>query len=192
MARQFNLTTQTQECMKETYLKELMTRINWRRRYAKNFPTIATSKLKPKIKDHFKLPSISDPSFQVANDNKSYESSHQNAQSPQDRSKTNVVETTSAMVAQMRPVSPKTQSLLYHGTSKQEEGRYHYMKARNNLKPEEKYLFPLATSWDYGWHLAGNSNNINCPLHRRCRIVTDTFFRKNGIPPEPNLKDMAL
>ncbi|XP_063782771.1 protein SPMIP1 [Pseudophryne corroboree] len=183
MARQFTLTTQKQECIKETYLKEIMTRINWRQRYAQTFPTIATFKAKPK------LPPITGSSVHVTSDDKRSENIQQNVQTLKDLSKSDKVEATSVMNTQMKPVSPKTRSLLYNGTSKEEEGRYRYMKTRSHLKPEEKYLFPLATSWEYGWEIVNIDNNN---WHRRCRIVTDTFYRKNGIPSEPSPRDMAL
>ncbi|KAM3926673.1 protein SPMIP1 [Leptodactylus fuscus] len=185
MAR-VTLTTQKQEFIKESYLKEMYTRINWWRHYRENMQPVSHLQSKTKVKDHFKLPTITDSRIQAKMDNKNC----LDVQSPTDDRKINEMEI-SSMESQMKPVSPETRSLLYHGTSKEQKGRYYYLKIRNSLGPDEKYKYPITSSWVYGWNL-GNLVDNSCPQYRRCRIVSDTFYRKNGIPSQPNHTDMAL
>ncbi|XP_072254863.1 protein SPMIP1 [Pyxicephalus adspersus] len=191
MAREFNLTTQKQEFLRECYLKEILTRFNWRRRYGQNLPCFENKKQKivmTKNTVSFKLPAITDAVIHDRMDQKRSEKIHRKKQSPKER---NQIEPTCFTDNLMRPASPRTRNLLYSGTSKEEQGRYQYMKARNNLRPENKYTYPLVSSWEYGWQM-GNASNSNGSPYRRCRIVNDTFFRKNGIPCQPHPKDMAL
>ncbi|XP_040197455.1 protein ATP6V1FNB [Rana temporaria] len=194
MAREFNLTTQKQDFLKECYLKEVLMRASWRHRYGQNLPRFANTKHNisvPKMKDHFKLPAISDSASHGSMDKKISGNSHENNQGPKDINKIDGGETTCFTDTVMRPASPGTLTLLYSGTSKEEQGRYHYMRVRNKLKPENKYTYPLISSWEYGWQM-GSATKNNRSLYRRCPIVNDTFFRKNGIPCEPHPKDMAL
>ncbi|XP_066446024.1 protein SPMIP1 [Eleutherodactylus coqui] len=188
MSRELNLTTQKQEFMKESYLKEMQTRINWWRHYRQNRQPEPRLQSKAKVKDHFKLPTV-DSSIQAKLDNKNC-SNIQSVQNLEDGKKSDQQET-NIIESEMKPVSPETRSLLYHGTSKEEKGRYCYLKIRNSLGPEEKYCYPIATSWVYGWHLGDLVEN-SCPQYRRCGIVNNTFYRKNGIPTQPNHADMAL
>ncbi|KAM4035270.1 protein SPMIP1 [Anomaloglossus baeobatrachus] len=184
MARELNLTTQKQEFIKESNLKEIHTRMNWWRQYRQGVQAGQhdRSKIKVKVNDHLKLPSITHPNLEAKIENKKEDLEPSNSGSDQMESST--------IDSQMKPVSAEARSLLYHGTSKEGKGRYRYLKLRNSLGPEEKYYYPLATSWVYGWHV-GNLVD-NCPQFRRCRIVSDTFYRKNGIPTEPTYTDMAL
>lgn len=188
MARELNLTTQKQEFMKESYLKEMHTRINWWR-HRQNMQPVPHKTSKAKVKDHFRLPTIIDSKIQADIDNKNCKDT-KNVQIVRTCRGSDEMET-SPIESEMKPVSPGIRSLLYHGTSKEEKGRYRYLKTRKSLGPEEKYCYPIATSWVYGWHL-GNFVDNSCPQYRRCRIVSDTFYRKNGIPTQPNHTDMAL
>ncbi|XP_040271685.1 protein ATP6V1FNB isoform X1 [Bufo bufo] len=190
MARELNLTTQKQEFIKESYLKEMHTRINWWRHYRKNLQPAPRLKPEANVRDDIKLPTITGPSIQAKVDNKNGLNIH-SVQNLRDGKWSDQIET-SPTESEMKPVSPGTRSLLYHGTSKEGKGRYHYLKIRNSFGPDEKYCYPIATSWIYGWHFAGNLIDNSCPQYRRCRIVSDTFYRKNGILAQPNHTDMAL
>ncbi|XP_048410626.2 protein ATP6V1FNB-like [Stegostoma tigrinum] len=53
----------------------------------------------------------------------------------------------------MRPVTPEVRALLYDGCSKEEKGRYQYLKARTKKGPSEKYNHAITSSWEYGWRL---------------------------------------
>ena len=82
-------------------------------------------------------------------------------------------------VREMRSPSPKTRMQLYDGISHHGEGRYAYLKLRNKKSPEEKYVFPILSSNNYGWkihdHLMPKSE------FTRTRILRDTFYRHSGI-----------
>ena len=71
--------------------------------------------------------------------------------------------------------------LLYDGFTKEEKGRYQYMKARKVDNPEDKYDYPLVTSFDYGWKLSEVATVYKTPANGRTKIVEDTFHRRNGI-----------
>lgn len=86
--------------------------------------------------------------------------------------------------AEMRPVTPKTKGKLYDGFTKEGKGRYQYLVSRNEKSPEEKFSFPLLSSWDYGWRLGDviKKEEIKKPKNGRTRIVADTFYTRTGIP----------
>lgn len=52
---------------------------------------------------------------------------------------------------EMKPPTPATLKLLFQGISR--DGRNLYLKQRHQLKPEEKYKYPMVSSWEYGWHV---------------------------------------
>ncbi|KAM5172348.1 protein SPMIP1-like [Mantella aurantiaca] len=200
MERKFNITTQKQEFLKECYVKEILTRARWHRRYGQNFPRLANTKIKtPKAKDRFKLPAIADDAFRGSMEEKRSERRpekrsepvQEDLLSPKGVKERDGGEATGFTETLMRPASPGTLSLLYSGTSNEQQGRYRYMNARNQLKPEDKYTQPLLSSWEYGWQM-GDVTGSDGGRYRRCRIVSDTFFSKNGIPQQPHPKDMAL
>lgn len=60
---------------------------------------------------------------------------------------------------QMKCPAPATRKLLFQGISQEGEGRTMYLKEQNRLKPEEKYKYPMVSSWDYGWHV-GKTNTL--------------------------------
>jgi len=85
---------------------------------------------------------------------------------------------------EMRPVTPKTKTQLYEGFTKEGKGRYQYLATRYEKIPEEKFSFPLLSSWEYGWRLADviKKDEIKKPKNGRTRIVADTFYTRTGIP----------
>ena len=84
----------------------------------------------------------------------------------------------------MYPVSEPVRAQLYDGFSKQGKGRHQYLKERKQLIPENKYQFPLCSSWDYGWKLedAIPRDSIKNPPYGRRAIVENDFFTRNEIP----------
>ncbi|XP_075455013.1 protein SPMIP1 [Ascaphus truei] len=189
MARQVNFTTQKQEFLKQIYLKEILTRINWHRRYDQ--ASSSHTQPKPKTKDQLKLPTITDTSLLVPEKQRKTETIKEIVSRLQDTAEGAEGQAAVTKHTEMRPASPKTRTLLYYGTSKEEEGRYRYLKERNCLKPEDKYFYPITSSWAYGWQI-GNMADVQPHIFRRCCIVNDTFFRKNGIPFQGNPRDVAL
>ena len=55
------------------------------------------------------------------------------------------------------------------------------MKKRVLTKPEDKYEYPLLSSWDIGWKVGDLMNRYKTPRHGRAKIINDTFYRNNGI-----------
>jgi len=85
---------------------------------------------------------------------------------------------------EMRPVTPNTKSALYDGFTKEGKGRYQYLHSRYEKNPEDKYQYPLLSSWEYGWRLSDviQKADIKKPMNGRTRIVADTFYTRTGIP----------
>lgn len=50
----------------------------------------------------------------------------------------------------MKKVPSNEKQILYNLTDK--NARKNYLKERYQRSPREKYHFPEATSWRYGWH----------------------------------------
>jgi len=89
-----------------------------------------------------------------------------------------------SLSAEMRPVTPGTKNKLYDGFTKEGKGRYQYLSERYEKNPEEKFSFPLLSSWEYGWRLEDviKKGDVKKPTHGRTRIVADTFYTRTGIP----------
>lgn len=85
------------------------------------------------------------------------------------------------LLTDMRKPDEKYQKLLFDGFTKEEKGRYQYLKARKAENPEDKYDYPLVTSFDYGWKLDEVATAYKTPANGRTKIVEDTFHTRNGI-----------
>lgn len=87
---------------------------------------------------------------------------------------------------EMRKVDRKGQAQLFDGFSKEGRGRYQYLQQRHEVIPERKYTFPILSSWDYGWKF-GQEAAPRKPHNARTKLITDTFYTRNGVPtlPEP-------
>ena len=90
----------------------------------------------------------------------------------------------------MRPSTPTTREYLYDGFTKEGKGRYRYLQQRYRHIPENKYEFPLTSSWEYGWRLSDviKKEDIKKPQFGRTRIVADTFYTRTGIPGPTTLE----
>lgn len=53
----------------------------------------------------------------------------------------------------MRQVPSNTLKLLFKGVSHNGQGRARYLQERYRQKPEEKFRYPILSSWEYGWHV---------------------------------------
>lgn len=84
----------------------------------------------------------------------------------------------------MFPVNSKVRDKLYDGITKEEKGRYQYLKERIQTIPEKRYQFPLCSSWDYGWRMEDYipKDTIKNAEYGRRAIVESDFFTRNGIP----------
>ena len=58
--------------------------------------------------------------------------------------------TSEASMLDMLPPDPNTKKGLYDGFTKEEKGRYQYLKSRNKDGPEDKYQLPMLSSWNMG------------------------------------------
>ncbi|XP_045386417.1 uncharacterized protein LOC123623387 [Lemur catta] len=54
---------------------------------------------------------------------------------------------------EMRQAPPSTLQLLFQGISHDGQGRALYLRERHRQKPEEKFRYPIVSSWEYGWHV---------------------------------------
>lgn len=70
----------------------------------------------------------------------------------------------------MRQVPPCTLQLLFQGISHDGQGRASYLRERYRQKPEEKFLYPIVSSWEYGWHMGKGHHPLAIPgLGRRAQ-----------------------
>lgn len=83
----------------------------------------------------------------------------------------------------MWPVEPQVKAELFDGTSKDLKGRKKYLEKRHQLMPEERFTYPVTSSFEYGWKL-NDANKSNCkkPEHSRTSRISDFIYRRNGIP----------
>jgi len=83
---------------------------------------------------------------------------------------------------EMWPIEPVTRQRLYNGLSIEGDGRYDYLKERANFSPEEKFTFPLLSSWQYGWKLRNEPDSYHKPKHARTAKIEESFYSRNGVP----------
>ncbi|XP_030634139.1 protein ATP6V1FNB [Chanos chanos] len=171
------LTTQNQNCYKELIMKEAYTRLAWKMKYSQDYPStfvIRRSKTlgPPKLSTCTKtiLPPV------VNNQEKK-------------KAATVVIERSLSDAPLMRPVSPETKQALYQGFSKEGKGRRLYLHKRDQKGPEEKYDYPLLSSWEYGWRLGDYEHDYKSPSNGRSQIVKSTFYARNGIFNIPSATD---
>ncbi|GAA6216900.1 uncharacterized protein LOC121178742 [Lates japonicus] len=176
------LTTQSQNCYREQIQKEMLTRLAWKSRYAKLYPSCYNPQnnsteltqlpqlpadpwaVLPPVtrtpKRQSDLPPLSPPALSV--------------------------EVTPAM----RPVSPKTRQALYQDSSHHGRGRSLYLHRRGQMRPEEKFDFPLLSSWEYGWRLGDYTLDYRTPSRARSSVVKNTFYARNGVFSSPSATDI--
>ena len=187
-ARNPNFTTQYQDFMKEAFEKESSQRRAWfnkRRAQSMNKPRQLevfrkkiTEGSKPSEALLEKLPAIG------------IEPRHNRKKADlNDPLLGNRARTSIDLLTEMRPPSPKTKDSLFDGFTKEGKGRYQYLCKRYDTIPENKYAFPLLSSWEYGWRLGDvvKKEDIQKPMHGRTRIVNDTFYTRNGVGISPQL-----
>uniref|UniRef100_UPI00359017A3 protein SPMIP1 n=1 Tax=Myxine glutinosa TaxID=7769 RepID=UPI00359017A3 len=85
---------------------------------------------------------------------------------------------------EMRPITPETQMLLFR---KGVHGRENYLKKRLEKSPEQKFDFPMLSSWEYGWKQDDVLKEYRSPAHGRSCVIHKSFFRKNGIFPRDDI-----
>ncbi|XP_043107483.1 protein ATP6V1FNB [Puntigrus tetrazona] len=164
------LTTQDQSFYRELILKEAYTRLAWKTKYGKDYPTAFASRrsesIGPPSVGKVTLPPVLQP-----------------------REKKPVARRSLSEAPLMRPVSPRTAAALYHGLSNEGKGRGLYLKKRAQKGPEEKFDYPILSSWDYGWRLGDYDIDCKTPAYGRSGIVRSTFYARNGIFNIPTATD---
>lgn len=153
MSRQLNMDTLRQNFWKEEYLREKMLRCEWHRK----FGTMVKAKQKAKAAARLplKLPTL-----------------HPKAPLPPPptpkavptKAPSPALETPTIQ-SEMYPVPPATRALLYEGISHDFQGRYRYLNTRKLDMPEMRYIFPITTSFTYGWQLGEPQPLHNHPPH---------------------------
>uniref|UniRef100_A0A8C6SHP3 Si:ch211-193l2.10 n=1 Tax=Neogobius melanostomus TaxID=47308 RepID=A0A8C6SHP3_9GOBI len=130
------LTTQSQNSYREQIHKEMMTRLTWKQRYSKLYPTTQTQ-TSPK----------SEPGLN------------------KDSAVTGPL--------QGRP-----------------RGRSQYLRSRSLMLPEQKFEFPLLSSWEYGWRLGDFSLDYKTPTRARSSVIKSAFYARNGVFNSPSPTDL--
>ncbi|XP_072454933.1 protein SPMIP1 isoform X2 [Notamacropus eugenii] len=151
------LSTRNQACWTELIEKEASSRAHWRIKFAHKYPRVPGPRKKFQLPflspapDACLLPPISPPRMEGSEMSTFPEGA--GVQSPQEGGEKRQMEETKAesFLPEMRPATPKTGQLLYQGISREGKGRLLYLQARWQQKPEDKFQYPVLSSWDYGW-----------------------------------------
>lgn len=186
MSRNYPANTQIQKFLEESYNKERDTRLQWYFKVDKS-NSLAASKQSEVARR--KIQNAPKPADDLLNKLPADRSPHKF-----NKKKSNFEDvpfkeqhTGELLSVAMRPVTTRVRSKLYDGFTKEGKGRYQYLCDRYKESPEDKYQFPLLSSWEYGWRLGDvvKKNEIKKPPFGRTRIVADTFYTRTGIPQNP-------
>ncbi|XP_014439900.1 uncharacterized protein LOC106733974 [Tupaia chinensis] len=92
----------------------------------------------------------------------------------------------------MRPVPPSTLQLLFQGLSHEGQGRTQYLRERHRQKPEEKFQYPVLSSWEYGWHVGDAMRDPKPPTYAKIQPITKVFYMESGIFHFPRRTDQLM
>ncbi|XP_039529538.1 protein ATP6V1FNB [Pimephales promelas] len=169
------LTTQDQNFYRELILKEAYTRLAWKMKYSEQYPTTFTAR-RSKSTGVFNPPAASKLTLPPV-------------VQKQEKKKPVIVRRSLSEAPLMRPVTPQTKADLYQGLSNEGKGRHLYLRKRAQKGPEEKFDYPILSSWDYGWRLGDYEIDCKTPASGRSGIVRNTFYARNGIFNIPTVTD---
>ncbi|XP_041835824.1 uncharacterized protein LOC121636396 [Melanotaenia boesemani] len=181
------LTTESQNCYKERIKKEMLTRLAWKGRYARLYP----SSYNPgnNSTEQTQLPQLPANTRVVAHP-VTREPEKQRNLPPSPPPPLPAVEGKQQLDVHLkRTVSPPTRQTLHHDSSHHGTGRSLYLKRRGHIVPEEKFDFPLLSSWEYGWRLGDFNLNYRTPSFARLSVVKSTFYSRNGVFNIPSATD---
>jgi len=86
------------------------------------------------------------------------------------------------------PDRPTVRETLYHGVTREEEGRYSYLNQRKRQTVRDRYGdFPPTTSMAYGFQRPEDEYRASVHCHKP--IIEAGFFRVNGTMTHQNLPD---
>ncbi|XP_040888978.1 uncharacterized protein LOC121178742 [Toxotes jaculatrix] len=187
------LTTQSQNCYREQIQKEMLARLAWKSRYAKLYPSCYNPR--NNSTESTQLPQLpADPRAVLPSVTRT-PGKKSNLPPPPPRPLPPPVlsvegEGRLSVTPTMRPVSPRTRQALYQDSSHHGKGRSVYLQRRGQMRPEEKFDFPLLSSWEYGWRLGDYTMDYRTPTRARSSVVKNTFYARNGVFSSPSATDI--
>ncbi|XP_070594530.1 protein SPMIP1 [Erythrolamprus reginae] len=174
------LTSQEQDGWREVISKEVFCRIRWKAKYGRKYPQRLPD---PGISRQ----KCSLPDIDLSKEDSS--SRNRDAAPQKEPAEEKVGLSLQEPLPEMRVPTPETTQLLYKGFSHEGKGRQQYLKERMMKSPEEKFCYPVLSSWEYGWRLGDTIKDIRTPVHGKSCIVKDTFYFKNGTFYTPSKTD---
>ncbi|XP_068449914.1 protein SPMIP1 [Clinocottus analis] len=187
------LTTQSQNCYREQIQKEMLTRLAWKSRYASRYPSCCDP---PSEEPTTRLPHLpaggrgAAPAVLPPVVSTTEKQSALPPPPPLCPPPLSLEGDGRLRVAPlMRPVSPQTRRALYHDSSHHGKGRSLYLQKRGHMRPEEKFDFPLLSSWEYGWRLGDYTLDYRTPSRAKSSVVKNTFYARNGVFSSPSATD---
>ncbi|XP_062979463.1 protein SPMIP1 [Elgaria multicarinata webbii] len=178
------LTTQEQDGWRELINKEAFCRVSWKAKYGHKYPRWVPDYGISKRKCFLPATGPTEGTS-FAGCQKVAAQEEEEPQLPEEKEGLSPQEP----LPEMRAPTPETEQLLYQGFSHEGKGRHHYLKERKMKCPEEKFCYPVLSSWEYGWRLGDVVKDIKTPVHGKSRIVKDTFYFKNGVFYHPSKTD---
>ncbi|XP_036896669.1 protein ATP6V1FNB [Sturnira hondurensis] len=205
-------TSQSQACWQERVWKEAAARVSWKINYGHQYVKEGALPRKRLRRAPFSsalavgsLPATSSPDNkdQTARDQGGPGSALQESRCPgpldQGRRRLGGPKSSSESAGQtkpkdlgMRQVPPSTLQLLFQGISHDGQGRALYLRERHRQKPEEKFQYPVLSSWEYGWHVGDAMKDTRSSVYARSKPITQTFYIKNGVFHLPRQTDQLM
>ncbi|KAE8298890.1 hypothetical protein D5F01_LYC03399 [Larimichthys crocea] len=194
------LTTQSQNCYREQIQKEMLTRLSWKSRYAKLYPSCCNPRYKsteptqlPRLpaapRTVLPPPVTRTPEKQSDHPSPPPPPTLPPSPLPPPPVLSSEGERSLNVSCLMRPVSPQTRHALYQDSSHHGKGRSLYLQRRGQIRPEEKFDFPLLSSWEYGWRLGDYTLDYRTPSRAKSSVVKNTFYARNGVFSSPSATD---
>ncbi|KAM4612802.1 uncharacterized protein ACJ7VT_011034 [Polymixia lowei] len=179
------MTTQNQNCYREQIQKEMLTRLTWKSRYARDYLSCYTA--------HNKSPRdpAQPPRDPAQPPRDPAQPPRDPAQPPRDPAQPPRLSCLllPSVPPLMRAVSPQTRRTLYQSSSHHGKGRSLYLERRGQKRPEEKFDYPLLSSWEYGWRLGDYRLDYRSPASGRSAVVKSNFYSRNGVFNIPSATD---
>uniref|UniRef100_A0AC11EBY1 Uncharacterized protein n=1 Tax=Ovis aries TaxID=9940 RepID=A0AC11EBY1_SHEEP len=164
------LTSQKQACWQEHIRKETAARVAWNLSYGhKHLKEGALPRKQPQ-KAAFPSAFGARPSQAT--------SSPDSKEVPAGRLETRELQDQLSRGVGVQGPAPK---LLFQGISHDGQGRASYLRERYRQKPEEKFLYPIVSSWEYGWHMGEAMKDARPPTYARFQPITKKFYIKSNI-----------
>ncbi|XP_062842189.1 protein SPMIP1 isoform X1 [Trichomycterus rosablanca] len=170
------LTTQNQDWYREMIMKEAYTRLAWNINYGKDYPIkFASRRSKPLVL--FNPPTTNKITLPPV------------VQTIKKKVEPKEPQRTLTETPLMRPVSPQSREALYHGLTTEGKGRGQYLQKRFQKRPEERFDYPILSSWEYGWRLGDYEQSYRSPANGRSGVVRSNFYARNGVFYIPSATD---